>query len=131
MESENKEKYIFYDLTPTNDVSLDIYEDAINFSLKNNKILNAAISGSYGSGKSSLLESYRKKHPEKRFIHISLTHFNSMENENNKEENDENKNNKSLVTILEAKILNQLIHQISYEKIPQTYFKTKRKFTEK
>lgn len=52
MESENKEKYIFYDLTPTNDVSLDIYEDAINFSLKNNKILNAAISGSYGSGKS-------------------------------------------------------------------------------
>ena len=109
MESENKEKYIFYDLTPTNDVSLDIYEDAINFSLKNNKILNAAISGSYGSGKSSLLESYRKKHPEKRFIHISLTHFNSMENENNKiekkatgvnnntreEENNENKNNKS------------------------------------
>ena len=145
MESENKEKYIFYDLTPTNDVSLDIYEDAINFSLKNNKILNAAISGSYGSGKSSLLESYRKKHPEKRFIHISLTHFNSMENENNKiekkatgvnnntreEENNENKNNKSLVTMLEAKILNQLIHQISYEKIPQTYFKTKRKFTEK
>jgi len=145
MESENKEKYIFYDLTPTNDVSLDIYEDAINFSLKNNKVLNAAISGSYGSGKSSLLESYRKKHPEKRFIHISLTHFNSMENENNKiekkatgvnnntreEENNENKNNKSLVTMLEAKILNQLIHQISYEKIPQTYFKTKRKFTEK
>ena len=145
MESENKEKYIFYDLTPTNDVSLDIYEDAINFSLKNNKILNVAISGSYGSGKSSLLESYRKKHPEKRFIHISLTHFNSMENENNKiekkatgvnnntreEENNENKNNKSLVTMLEAKILNQLIHQISYEKIPQTYFKTKRKFTEK
>ena len=53
-----------------------------------------------------------------------------MENENNKEENDENKNNKSLVTILEAKILNQLLHQISYEKIPQTYFNTKRKFTE-
>ena len=32
---------------------------------------------------------------------------------------------------LEVKILNQLIHHISYEKIPQTHFKTKIKFTEK
>ena len=61
MENKNKEENIFYDLTPINDIELGIYEDAINFSLKNDKILNVAISGSYGSGKSSLLETYKKK----------------------------------------------------------------------
>ena len=151
---EKNENITFYDLTPTDNIELDIYEKAINFSLENNKIFNVAISGSYGSGKSSLLESYKKNHPEKKFLNISLTHFNTTENTNknkiysaesdNDNDNDNNdseiqpaeakRNNsskdKSLVPILEVKILNQLIHQISYEKIPQTHFKTKRKFTE-
>lgn len=130
---KENENITFYDLTPTDNIELDIYEKAINFSLENNKILNIAISGSYGSGKSSLLESYKKNHPEKKFLNISLTHFNTTENTNKnnsliREEN--NSIDKSLVPILEVKILNQLIHQISYEKIPQTHFKTKRKFTE-
>lgn len=154
---KENENITFYDLTPTDNIELDIYEKAINFSLENNKILNIAISGSYGSGKSSLLESYKKNHPEKKFLNISLIHFNTTENTNkNKiysaESDNDNKDSKtqpaeakrnnssimkensskdkSLVPILEVKILNQLIHQISYEKIPQTHFKTKRKFTE-
>lgn len=144
MENKDKEESIFYDLTPINDIELGIYEDAINFSLKNDKILNVAISGSYGSGKSSLLETYKKKHPEKNFLNISLIHFNSMENsgnikENNKkvnnnagqdnlEEND-NEKTKSLANVLEAKILNQMLHQISEKNIPLTYFKIKGKFS--
>lgn len=130
---KENENITFYDLTPTDDIKLDIYEKAINFSLENNKILNIAISGSYGSGKSSLLESYKKNHPEKKFLNISLTHFNTTENtyKNNSPTSEENNysKDKNLVPILEIKILNQLIHQISYEKIPQTHFKTKRKFT--
>ena len=131
---KENENITFYDLTPTDDIKLDIYEKAINFSLENNKVFNIAISGGYGSGKSSLLESYKKNHPEKKFLNISLTHFNTTENTNKNnspisEENNYSKD-KSLVPVLEVKILNQLIHQISYEKIPQTHFKTKRKFTE-
>ena len=131
---KENENITFYDLTPTDDIKLDIYEKAINFSLENNKVFNVAISGGYGSGKSSLLESYKKNHPEKKFLNISLTHFNTTENTNKNnspisEENNYSKD-KSLVPVLEVKILNQLIHQISYEKIPQTHFKTKRKFTE-
>ena len=145
MENKNKEENIFYDLTPINDIELGIYEDAINFSLKNDKILNVAISGSYGSGKSSLLETYKKKHPEKKFLNISLTHFNSMENsgnikeknkkvnnnnagQDNLEEND-NEKTKSLANVLEAKILNQMLHQISEKNIPLTDFKIKGKFS--
>ena len=144
MKNENKEESIFYDLTPINDIELGIYEEAINFSLKNDKILNIAISGSYGSGKSSLLETYKKNHPEKNFLNISLTHFNSMENsgnikeknmkgnnnveQDNLEEND-NEKTKSLATVLEAKILNQMLHQISEKNIPLTDFKIKGKFS--
>ena len=144
MENKNKEESIFYDLTPINDIELGIYEEAINFSLKNDKILNIAISGSYGSGKSSLLETYKKNHPEKNFLNISLTHFNSMENsdnikeknkkvnnnagQDNLEEND-NEKTKSLATVLEAKILNQMLHQILEKNIPLTDFKIKGKFS--
>ncbi|UTI53327.1 hypothetical protein LDJ86_08020 [Fusobacterium polymorphum ATCC 10953] len=144
MENKNKEESIFYDLTPINDIELGIYEEAINFSLKNDKILNVAISGSYGSGKSSLLETYKKNHPEKKFLNISLTHFNSMENsgnikeknmkgnnntgQDNLEEND-NEKTKSLANVLEAKILNQMLHQISEKNIPLTDFKIKGKFS--
>ena len=128
MENKNKEESIFYDLTPINDIELGIYEEAINFSLKNDKILNIAISGSYGSGKSSLLETYKKKHLEKNFLNISLIHFNSNVQQDNLEEND-NEKTKSLATVLEAKILNQMLHQILEKNIPLTDFKIKGKFS--
>lgn len=40
MENENKEESILYDLIPMNDIELDIYEEAINFSLKKVRKIN-------------------------------------------------------------------------------------------
>lgn len=110
----------FYDLAPMDNLELGIYEEAIDFSLKNVKIKNIAISGGYGAGKSSLLESY-KKNSEKKFLHISLAHF--------KDFDDKNKDGRIALNNLEAKILNQLIHQIDSKDIFQTNFKIKRKIT--
>ena len=53
------------------------------------------------------------------FLHISLAHFRSPEEE--KEPEVELKE-----SVLEGKILNQLIHQIPSEKIPQTNFRVKK-----
>lgn len=117
----------FFDLTPENNISLDTlntYKEAIDESFKNNKIKNVAISGSYGSGKSSILESYKKIKKTKKFLNISLIHF-EKSNKNRKE------NNKNLLVTLEGKILNQLLHQIPIENIPQTYFKTKKIVTDR
>lgn len=110
----------FYDLAPMDDLELGIYEEAIDFSLKNDKIKNIAISGGYGAGKSSLLESY-KKNSEKKFLHISLAHF--------KDFDDGDSDGGIALNNLEAKILNQLIHQIDPKDIFQTNFKIKRKIT--
>ncbi|HBE77819.1 MAG TPA: hypothetical protein DDW65_08535 [Firmicutes bacterium] len=115
----NGDIYNFQKLTPIKNANLDIYDDALNFVFNNDDIKNVAISGAYSAGKSSILETYKNVHHEYHFINISLAHF-----ESTTQSNDDTKANES---ILEGKILNQLIHQIDPEQIPQTKFKVKQK----
>lgn len=115
-------KYQFERLTPIDNMDLDVYEDAINYVFENFDVKNVAISGAYSAGKSSVLASYKKKHSDLRFLHISLAHFKSPEQEDEKEVRE---------SVLEGKILNQLIHQIPSEKIPQTNFRVKKKVSTK
>ena len=60
----------FQKLTPTSNVDLNVYEEGFEFIFSNDDIRNIAVSGPYSSGKSSLLESYKKKYPQKTFIHV-------------------------------------------------------------
>lgn len=113
-----EKKYQFERLTPIDNMDLGVYEEAIDYIFDNNDIKNVAISGAYSAGKSSVLASYKKKHSDKKFLHISLAHFKSTDQENEMEVKE---------SILEGKILNQLIHQIPSEKIPQTNFRVKKK----
>jgi len=116
----DENKYKFQKLTPVNDADISVYEEAIDFAFNNSDIKNIAISGAYSAGKSSVLESYKAKKPDKRFIHISLAHFRTPEYENSESE--------TIIkeSVLEGKILNQLIHQIQSNKIPQTNFRVKK-----
>ena len=41
---------------------LNIYDHALDFIFKNDDVKNIAISGAYSAGKSSVLETYKKKH---------------------------------------------------------------------
>lgn len=111
-------KYNFERLTPIDNVKMDVYEDAINYAFDNPDIKNVAITGAYSAGKSSVLATYKKKHKKLKFMHISLAHF---ESPNQKNKNDVKE------SLLEGKILNQLIHQIPSNKIPQTNFRIKQK----
>lgn len=120
-------KYHFERLTPIDDMDLEVYEDAIDYVFGNPDIKNVAITGAYSAGKSSVLASYKKKHEKLRFLHISLAHFQSPDEENETKENKKGANESAL----EGKILNQLIHQIPSEKIPQTNFKVKKTISPK
>ena len=51
---------IFQKLTPTDNVKMEVYEEAFNYIFENEDIKNVAVSGPYSAGKSSLLESYKK-----------------------------------------------------------------------
>ena len=66
---------IFQKLTPTDTVRMEVYEDAFKYIFENADIKNVAVAGPYSAGKSSLLESYKKKYGNKKFLHISLAHF--------------------------------------------------------
>ncbi|MFF2885567.1 hypothetical protein [Paenibacillus sp. NPDC057967] len=115
---EYDNKYEFQKLTPNDGVELNVYKDAFDYIFSNSDIYNVAISGAYGAGKSSVIASYKKSRSDLRFVHVSLAHFETSEGEEEKEVKE---------SILEGKILNQLIHQIPSDKIPQTNFKVKRK----
>lgn len=112
-------KYVFEKLTPVNDSDISVYESAIDFVFKHDDVRNVAISGAYGAGKSSVLASYKAKHSSTKFLHISLAHFQDNQDEGNSNEPIKN-------SVLEGKILNQLIHQIPANKIPQTNFRVKK-----
>ena len=137
-EKKSKSTYKFQKLTPINDAKLAIYEDALNFAFEDDQIKNVAISGPYSAGKSSIIESYKKIKSNKKFLHISLAHFretnlntstanNSDQVKNDPESGVSSNSPLNDNAILEGKILNQLIHQINQDNIPQTAFKIKEK----
>lgn len=75
------------------------------------------------------MESYKKKHSKLQFLHISLAHFQSpdLEEIGDADQKDHEEKGGVKESVLEGKILNQLIHQIPSDKIPQTNFRVKRK----
>ncbi|MGI6732447.1 MAG: hypothetical protein ACOX5F_11250 [Anaerovoracaceae bacterium] len=142
-------RYNFQTLTPTSDVDLKIYLDALDFAMETGTVKNIAISGPYGAGKSSLIETYKEKqkkdqNKEATFLHISLAHFSrtdisdtdskkppTIEPDSISDNFDPDAKNLTYESdsitgnMIEGKIINQLIHQINSAKIPQTDFKIK------
>lgn len=59
-EQNKKTKYEYQKLTPYTKVDLKENEKAFEYVFQHDDVRNIAISGAYGSGKSSLIESYKK-----------------------------------------------------------------------
>lgn len=119
------EKLYLENLKAVKDLDITIYKEALDNALNDKNNTNIALSGSYGSGKSSIIESYKKHEDVKyRFLHISLAQFDTDIKGDNHQ-----KRQQSVEKNLEGKILNQLLHQIKTSKIPQTIFKVKRKIS--
>lgn len=91
---------------------IEVYSNALNDALRNKKIRNIAVSGSYGSGKSSFLKTFEKNHENGvyEFLDISLARF-------NKTEEADNTINPSLI---EKSILEQMFYKVESKKIPQS-----------
>lgn len=111
---DNDKPGIFKKLTPINDADLSIYKEAIKTAFKDSDIKNIAISGVYGSGKSSVVNSFEKSDfgAQYKWLHVSLA---ALGNDVNSEDND-----------VEGRIINQLLYQIDSELVPLSRFKTKR-----
>ncbi|RHA99012.1 YobI family P-loop NTPase [Holdemanella biformis] len=116
----------FQKLTPETDADIKVYDEAFEFVFKNDDIRNIAISGSYGSGKSSIVESYKKSHTDCKFSTISLTHFNYEKKSNDgKGKTSEEQTILDSNNLIEGKIVNQIIQQLNPSEIDKSIFKIK------
>lgn len=85
------------------------YESVLDKVMASDVFCNIALTGPYGAGKSTIMNTYEKEHAESlKTIHISLAKFNDDDIDN-----------------MQAKLINQIIHQIDPKVIPQTRFKVK------
>lgn len=110
----------FDDLTPVNHADQDNeYSNAILWGLNNDAIKNIAITGPYGSGKSSILKTFEKNNKKFNFLNISLGTFKSEKNipNLNKEELEKQ------TFLIEKSILQQILYKVKNQKIPYSRFK--------
>lgn len=114
--NSNEKNIRYKDLGPKDISGEDSeYFKALDWAFNNEQIYNIAISGPYGSGKSSIINSYIKKHPELKAVNISLANFLTL-----------NKNddiNDDIESELEIGILKQLFYKVNHKKIPQSRYR--------
>ena len=112
-----------HSLTPTDNAEkIGAYLKSLKWALLNSKnIKNIAISGPYGAGKSSIIDTYIKKN---KFLHkylkISLANFQDLNVENTPKE---------LERLIELSLLQQFFYHEKDKKIPDSKFQKIRKNT--
>lgn len=107
----------YRDFTPEKEINNgEEYHNALDWALRNPDIKNIALSGPYGSGKSSIIQSYLKKHPSIKALNISLANFDL-------------KNCRYDENIVEEGILKQLFYKVDANKIPQSRYRKLRKIS--
>ncbi|WP_425918042.1 hypothetical protein [Acinetobacter sp. TSRC1-2] len=112
----SKDQYL--SLTPITNADEDnAYSDMLKFALSQNKTNNIAVTGAYGSGKSSVLQTFQKQNPQWKYLNISLATFKDqleIEGENNKDIETE---------AIEKSILQQLFYSVDQKTLPRSRLK--------
>ena len=104
------------------------YSNALQWALENRKdedIKNIALTGAYGSGKSTILKTFRKnyKGTDFKFLNISLATFKEEKLKFDKDGNIIEKNKKDLLRLIETSILQQIFYHEEDKNIPDSRFK--------
>lgn len=116
----------YEDLTPTNNGDEDRkYSASLKWALKNKNIKNIALTGAYGSGKSSIIHTFEKEHRGYHYLNISLASFtdNSIKPNDLDLDNDSENIYKNIDRLIELSILQQMFYHVRHTKIPDSRFK--------
>ena len=131
-EQENK-KIVFHALSPIDNAKVDTYEKALLWAIRNRKkedIKNVALTGPYGSGKSSILKTFEKKYDKEfSFLNLSLATF--KEELKNKVGEKHTKKDEDILRLIELSILQQIFYHEEDKTIPDSRFKKIKSFKRK
>lgn len=127
---EKNKKSIYTDLTPIDNIDGEQESiKALHWALNNYQVKNIALTGPYGSGKSSVINSYLKLHKECRAIKISLATFDGYTWDEISELQEEKKYDEAKILLkesedeLEKGILKQLFYGVNADKIPLSRYR--------
>lgn len=123
-QKENDQNPTLKSLSPKNNMDIKHYKKFLDDIFKLEDVFNVGVTGPYGSGKSSTIESYKIKNPDKKFIHITLGKYDS--DYNNVEEEPSKQELRRSTKEIEGKIINQLLHQVETKQVPQAFAKVKK-----
>lgn len=133
VEQPTKFTDFYRDLAPSSDVdSENIYCDSINWAIRSENVTNIALMGAYGSGKSSIIETFIKRNSNKyNFLKLSLATFTNKSDVAHKEQpipqTSRRKNTQKLKKEseeqIELSLLQQIFYQVDPNKIPNSRFK--------
>jgi energy-coupling factor transporter ATP-binding protein EcfA2 len=131
----------FDDLAPVDAAEQsDAYMDALRWALGNKKTQNIALTGPYGSGKSSLLATFKKKYPNDfSYLSISLASFSDLANDDTpstigastlsetqnalKANEQQSRHKNEAQQLIELSILQQIFYKVDQAEIPDSRFK--------
>lgn len=115
----NNESSDFDSLTPTilDEKDIAVYSNALKVALENKDITNIALTGVYGSGKSSIIKTFQYRNPQYDYLNISLAAFKPVENGEKQGVVDD------LERLLELSILQQLFYHVKHDIIPDSRFR--------
>ncbi len=127
--SESEE---FQSLTPINNADkAGHYSRAITYAIKHSKITNIALTGPYGSGKSSIIETYIENNKESiKSISVSLAEFGSQINESSIPPGKVDSFNNEQLPKIEKSILQQVFYQRPSSELPYSRFKRIKHYTD-
>lgn len=112
----------YVDLAPTSNADPSgIYSRALAFATTNDKILNIALTGPYGSGKSSIINTYLKRY-EGKPLRVSLASFLSV-SQDEPQEISKDKRSEIDRQEIERSILQQMLYGQDAYKLPLSRFK--------
>lgn len=112
------------------------YSRALLWALKNRKkedIKNIALTGSYGSGKSSILKTFQKNYEGNglKFLNISLATFKEEKTEFDENGKEIKVDKSELLRLIETSILEQIFYHEEDNKIPDSRFKKIKSYSKK
>lgn len=104
------------------------YSKALQWALENREeedIKNIALTGSYGSGKSTILKTFQKNYrgTELKFLNISLATFKEEKPKFDEQGNPIEKDKEELLRLIETSILQQIFYHEEDKNIPDSRFK--------